>query len=92
MSFDSFLSESFFFLLQLFIFTIKLRSFGNQLILDLHFQAFKLVNHQLMLQFLCILNLSKLGLMPLLGIGQLLVSPLELLTQSLQFLVIVDQV
>jgi hypothetical protein len=44
------------------------------------------------LHFLPILNLSKLGIKPVLGIGQLLVAPLQLLTQGLQFLVIVNQV
>lgn len=92
MRIDSFLSESFFFLLQLFIFPIKLRSFGNQLILNLHLQILKLLNHQLLLNFLSLLNLSKLGIKPFLGVDQLLVAPLQLLTQGLQFLVIVDQV
>jgi hypothetical protein len=44
------------------------------------------------LHLLPILNLSKLGIKPVLGIGQLLVAPLQLLTQGLQFLVIVNQV
>ena len=89
MSLESFLSESIFFLLQLFIFPINLRSFGNQLILDLHLQALELLNHQLLLHLLSLLNLPKLGIKPVLGIGQLHFAPLELLTQSLQFLVVI---
>ena len=45
-----------------------------------------------MLHFLPILNLSKLCIKPVLGIGQVLVAPFQLLTQGLQFLVIVNQV
>jgi len=46
-----------------------------------------------LLNFLAVLNLPKLRIKPVLGVGQLLVTPLELLTQSLQFLVVgVNQV
>jgi len=46
----------------------------------------------LLLHFLPLLNLSKLSIIPVLGVGQLLVAPPELFTQCLQLLVIVNQV